>query len=64
VLSNRFGIVPIYNNYYHAPENIYCIRGRLHSGPLIGNNFFEEVNNPWEYYLTLGAPTRQLHRAR
>ena len=50
--SIRWGTVHLYNNYYHAPGNNYCIRTRLHAQSRIENNVFENVRNPWEIYIT------------
>jgi pectate lyase len=54
--SVRFGRAHVYNNYYNAPGNGYCVRSRLNSQCLIENNFFENVKNPWEVYITSGTP--------
>lgn len=50
--SVRWGTVHIFNNYYHAPGNNYCIRTRLNAESRIENNYFEGVRNPWEIYIT------------
>lgn len=50
--SDRFGQVHCYNNYYNAPGNNYCIRTRIQAEVRIENNFFENVQNPWEQYIT------------
>ena len=50
--SVRWGTVHVFNNYYNAPGNNYCIRIRLHAQARIENNFFENVKNPWEVYIT------------
>jgi len=54
--SNRFGRVHVFNNYYNAPANNYCVRTRIDAESLIENNWFENVKNPWEVYLTSGTP--------
>ena len=54
--SNRFGRVHAYNNYYNAPGNDYCVRTRIDAQCLVENNYFENVNNPWEQYNTSGTP--------
>jgi pectate lyase len=54
--SNRFGRVHAFNNYYNAPGNNYCVRTRLNAESRIENNWFENVRNPWEVYLTSGTP--------
>jgi pectate lyase len=50
--SIRWGTVHLYNNYYNAPGNNYCIRTRLNAQSRIENNVFENVRNPWEIYIT------------
>lgn len=50
--SIRFGTVHLFNNYFNAPGNNYCIRTRINSEILVENNFFEDVKNPWERYVT------------
>ena len=50
--SIRWGTVHLYNNYYSAAGNNYCIRTRLNAQARIENNVFENVRNPWEIYLT------------
>jgi pectate lyase len=50
--SIRWGTVHLFNNYYHAPGNNYCIRTRLFAQSRIENNVFEKVKNPWEVYIT------------
>lgn len=54
--SNRFGRVHVFNNYYNASGNNYCVRTRINAESLIENNWFENVKNPWEVYLTSGTP--------
>ena len=54
--SVRFGRAHIFNNYYNAPGNNYCIRSRLYAECRIENNWFENVQNPWEVYITSGQP--------
>lgn len=50
--SVRFGRVHIFNNYYEAPGNQYCIRTRKQAELLVEHNFFRNVRNPWERYIT------------
>lgn len=50
--SVRFGRAHIYNNYYNAPGNNYCVRTRKEAECLVQNNFFQSVQNPWEQYIT------------
>ncbi|HUI07500.1 MAG TPA: PKD domain-containing protein [Verrucomicrobiae bacterium] len=52
--SVRFGRVHCFNNYYNASGNDYCVRTRIDAQCLIENNFFENVRNPWERYVTSG----------
>lgn len=54
--SVRFGRAHIFNNYYNAPGNNYCVRSRLYAECRIENNWFENVRNPWEVYITTGTP--------
>jgi pectate lyase len=54
--SVRFGRVHVYNNYFNAPGNNYCIRTRINAQVLAENNYFENVKNPWERYITSGTP--------
>jgi pectate lyase len=50
--SIRWGTVHLYNNYYSATGNNYCVRTRLNAQTRIENNVFEGVRNPWEVYIT------------
>jgi pectate lyase len=50
--SVRFGRVHCFNNYYNAPGNNYCVRTRVEAELRIENNFFANVKNPWERYIT------------
>lgn len=54
--SVRFGTVHLFNNYYNAPGNNYCIRTRIDAEVLVENNYFENVQNPWERFITTGTP--------
>jgi len=54
--SVRFGRVHVFNNYYRAPGNNYCIRSRLFAEVRVEFNWFERVRNPWELFLTTGEP--------
>ena len=50
--SVRWGTVHLFNNFYQAPGNDYCIRTRLNAQSRIENNCFDGVKNPWEVYIT------------
>jgi pectate lyase len=50
--SVRFGRAHMFNNYYNAPGNNYCVRTRIEAECRVENNFFENVKNPWEQYIT------------
>lgn len=50
----RFGQVHIYNNYYSATGNNYCLRAALESQNLLENNYFDGVNKAWQYYTQSG----------
>jgi len=54
--SLRYGRAHVFNNYYNAPGNNYCVRTRLYAESRIENNWFENVQNPWEVYITTGTP--------
>ncbi len=50
--SVRFGKAHVYNTYFDCPGNRYCIRTRLYAECLVENNYFNDVQNPWERYVT------------
>ena len=50
--SVRFGRAHVYNNYYSCTGNHYCVRTRLYAECLVENNYFQNVQNPWERYVT------------
>ncbi|MFA5293245.1 MAG: carbohydrate-binding protein [Phycisphaerae bacterium] len=50
--SVRFGKAHIYNTYFDCPGNNYCIRTRLYAQCLVENNYFKDVQNPWQRYVT------------
>jgi pectate lyase len=56
--SVRFGRVHVFNNYYNAPGNDYCVRTRKEAEVLVENNYFENARNPWEQYITGGGDTQ------
>lgn len=41
-----YGNAHIYNNYYEASGNLYCIGVGSYGSALIENNYFKNVNNP------------------
>jgi pectate lyase len=51
----RYGRVHSYNNYFNAPGNNYCVRAALESQVFLEKNCFENVNTPWEKFITTGA---------
>ncbi len=51
----RYGRVHSYNNYFNAPGNNYCIRAALESQVLLERNWFENVDTPWEKFITTGT---------
>jgi pectate lyase len=50
--SVRFGRAHVFNNFYNAPGNLYCCRTRLYAESLIEHNYFLDVGNPWEVFVT------------
>lgn len=54
--SVRYGRAHVYNNYYNFSDNLYCVRTRLYAECLVENNYFINVQNPWERYVTSGDP--------
>lgn len=46
----RFGRIHSYNNYFNAPGNNYCVRAAMYSEVRLQNNYFENVDQPWEIY--------------
>jgi pectate lyase len=59
----RFGRVHSYNNYFNAPGNNYCIRLALESEVLLENSYFENVDQPWEYYTLSGQTPGKINAA-
>jgi pectate lyase len=51
----RYGRVHSYNNYFNAPGNNYCVRAALESQVLLERNWFENVDTPWEIFVTTGT---------
>lgn len=50
--SVRFGRAHVFNNYFNAPGNNYCTRTRKEAECRVENNFYQNVQNPWEQYIT------------
>ena len=50
----RFGRVHVFNNYVNAPGNNYCIRSSLSAEVLAENNFYENIDSPYEYFAPNG----------
>jgi pectate lyase len=59
--SVRFGRVHVYNNYFAAAGNNYCVRTRLFAECRVENNYFENVQNPWELLTTTGTTDGKLY---
>ena len=55
--SVRFGRVHVYNNYFSSDSALYCVRTRLYAECLVENNYFKNVQNPWELGLSKAAGT-------
>jgi len=51
----RFGRIHSFNNYFNSPGNNYCFRVALGAEVRIENNYFLDVHNPWEVYVTTGT---------
>jgi pectate lyase len=50
----RFGKIHMYNNYFNSPGNNYCIRASIESETLAESNYFENVDEPFNYYDPVG----------
>lgn len=50
-----YGNAHIYNNYYNAPGNLYCVGVGSYGSALIENNYFENVNNPINFMYNIYA---------
>jgi pectate lyase len=61
--SVRFGRAHVFNNYYNAPGNNYCVRTRIEAELRIENNYFENVQNPWEQYVTISGTQGKAYAA-
>jgi pectate lyase len=42
-----------YNNYFNAPDNLYCIGVGSYGAVLVENNYFKNVNDPHVFMYTL-----------
>ena len=47
----RFGRVHVYNNYYSCTDNDYCAAAAKESQLLIENNYYNNVDCPYAYWL-------------
>jgi pectate lyase len=56
----RFGRIHSFNNYFNSPGNNYCFRVALGAEVRIESNYFLDVHNPWEVYVTTGT-TGKVH---
>ncbi len=50
-----YGNAHIYNNYYDAAGNLYCIGVGSYGSALIENNYFKNVNNPIHFMYNVYA---------
>ena len=50
----RFGRVHVFNNYANCAGNNYCVRASIQSEVLVENNFYENINSPYQYYAPNG----------
>ncbi len=50
-----YGNAHIYNNYYDASGNLYCIGVGSYASALIENNYFKNVNNPIHFMYNVYA---------
>jgi pectate lyase len=57
----RFGQVHVFNNYFNAPGNNYCVRAGYLSQLNVENNYFDQINSPFQYFseVTSGGITNQ-----
>lgn len=55
----RFGKMHMYNNYFNAPGNNYCIRASIESETFAEQNYFENVDEPFNYYDPVGKIREQ-----
>lgn len=57
----RFGKVHVLNNYFNSPGNNYCIRAAIESENLAEGNYFENVDEPFNYYGSPAGKIRELN---
>ena len=50
-----YGIAHVYNNYYNAPGNLYCVGVGSYASAYIENNYFKDVNNPINFMYNIYA---------
>lgn len=50
-----YGNAHIYNNYYNAPGNLYCIGVGSYASALIEGNYFKDVNSPHKFMYNIYA---------
>ena len=50
-----YGIAHVYNNYYNAPGNLYCVGVGSYASAYIENNYFKDVNNPIHFMYNIYA---------
>jgi pectate lyase len=50
----RFGQVHVFNNYANTPGNNYCVRASIGSEVLVENNYYENLDSPYEYFAPNG----------
>lgn len=51
-----YGRTHVYNNYYSAENNTYCVGADSYASVLIENNYFNKVKNPHEFSYNPGFP--------
>lgn len=56
----RFGRIHVYNNYINSPGNNYCVRASLQSQVLVENNYFENIDTPYEKFASSSATGNQV----
>lgn len=49
----RFGRAHVFNNYYDCAGNNYCLRAGYLSEILAENNYFDQINTPYEYFFEI-----------